>query len=160
MTMTTPTTPENHHQDSTTRLRSHGQLLVGWIAGGTTTTTASSSSREPTAQPTPASDCSQGESQVLRAYDDVGEHQDPRTTRGTRGNGGEGMASTKEQHTTRPQPHEQLLMGWIVGGTTTTTASRAAGNLPPNPRLRATARRVDRRCHETTTTLESTKTQG
>ena len=29
------------------------------------------------------------------------------------------MAPRTEQHTTCPQPHEQLLVGWLVGGTTT-----------------------------------------
>ena len=28
-------------------------------------------------------------------------------------------APRTEQHTTCPQPHEQLLVGWLVGGTTT-----------------------------------------
>jgi hypothetical protein len=27
--------------------------------------------------------------------------------------------TTKERYTTHPQPHEPLLMGWIVGGMTT-----------------------------------------
>ena len=27
-----------------------------------------------------------------------------------------GTITMKEQHTTRPKPHEQLLMGWIMGG--------------------------------------------
>jgi hypothetical protein len=34
--------------------------------------------------------------------------------------GGRTMATTCERHTTRPQPYEQLLVGWMTGGTTPT----------------------------------------
>ena len=51
------------------------------------TSSANERSREPT-PPAPASDCSQGELQMIQAYNDVGEHQDPKITRGRRGNGG------------------------------------------------------------------------
>ena len=32
-----------------------------------------------------------------------------------------------ERPTTRPQPHEQLLVGWIAGGRTTTTTEGDGG---------------------------------
>jgi hypothetical protein len=51
------------------------------------------------------------------------------------------------RHTTHPQPHKQLLVGWVVGGTTTMSKQqgrtmRATGH----PHLRATARRMDDGC--------------
>jgi hypothetical protein len=55
------------------------------------------------------------------------------------------------QHTTRPQPHKQLLVGWIVGGmaATMTGSSKKGGRrrtMPhhPPPASRATARGVGR----------------
>jgi hypothetical protein len=41
----------------------------------------------------------------------------------------EGVYEEEQQNTTHPQPHEQLLMGWIPGGTT----SRMNNNTPPAP---------------------------
>ena len=58
------------------------------------------------------------------------ERQGPTTT--THGDG---------RHTTRPQPYEQLLVGWLVGGTTTgrgtetTTTMPAPAPTPPRTTL-------------------------
>jgi hypothetical protein len=73
--------------------------------------------RRPSTRPKPASNCSQSGSRVLAADNNVGEHQDTRTTQHLTK-----MSTTAPgrppQHTTHPQPHKQLLVGWITGGTT------------------------------------------
>jgi hypothetical protein len=50
----------------------------------------------------------------------------------------EGRRGTRDEgrHTTRTQPHEQLLVGWNAGGMTTTRATRRGGyanDTPPAP---------------------------
>jgi hypothetical protein len=67
----------------------------------------SGTSREPSTCPTPASDCSQGGLWVLQAYDVVDDNW---------GEQEEGNRNNEEWHTTCPQPHEHLLVGWIMGG--------------------------------------------
>jgi hypothetical protein len=117
-----PPAPRPHDDDGqhTTHLQPHEQLLVGWIVGGTalTTTAHPTSSKAPRRQWTthhllPASratargvDC---------GWNSADFDSTPRrflTSSKAHDNDG--------RHTTRPQPHEQLLVGWIAGGTTKT----------------------------------------
>jgi hypothetical protein len=67
---------------------------------------------------TAASHCSQGVWGVLQAWEMTRAGNDERR----HGN---------ERLTTRPQPHEQLLMGWIAGGTKTTPTYDVTDDTPP-----------------------------
>jgi hypothetical protein len=42
----------------------------------------------------------------------------------------QGAAGNEHQHTTHPQPHEQLLMGWVMGGTPMTREQRGKMMMP------------------------------
>jgi hypothetical protein len=53
---------------------------------------------------------------------------------GNEGGGRETTTTTPERHTTRPQAHEQLLVGWIAGGMPMTTRTNDPA---PAPALRA-----------------------
>jgi hypothetical protein len=55
------------------------------------------------------------------------------------------MANATSRHTTCPQPHEPLLVGWIAGGMTTTTLTPCRHDHHPPPASRAAARGVEQR---------------
>ena len=119
----------NQHKTST---QPHPALPARWI----TDTTSQQWPNNHATHPSLMSNCPWGGSQV-------GQWQHPSMVPGTMGDDNPSNNSNR-WCTTHPQPHEQLLMGWIMGGMSIKPPMMR--DTAPTPCLWATACRVDHGC--------------